>query len=45
MYSIFSCCIKLTKKDKEEINKKRIQILPEYKKLAYMYSISEKHIQ
>lgn len=44
MYSIFSFCIKLTKKNKEEINKKRIKILPEYKKLANIYLV-KKHIQ
>jgi hypothetical protein len=35
MISIFCCFTNLSKKDKDEIMKKRIQILPEYKKLKY----------
>ena len=35
MISIFCYFTNLSKKDKDEIMKKRIQILPEYKKLKY----------
>ena len=38
MNFIFCCFTNLSKKDKDEIRKKRIKILPEYKKMKYINS-------
>ena len=39
IFNLFICCKKISKEDKEKIYKKRVKILPEYKKQIYLYNL------
>ena len=38
IFNLFICCKKISKEDKEKF-KKRVKILPEYKKQIYLYNL------